>query len=157
MTTTISNKVLVQNWTDQEASLSKIKSAYTETEVLFSPVPSSNQELEEILSYIRKNLFCNSLRVSSVEALFHLNTNKKLKLMLKNALQGRSLQSFIVYHRITLGKRLLLETDVLVSLIAYNLGYESAEAFIVRFNKYYGMYPAHFRKNKASMLRCLSG
>ncbi|MBL7978032.1 MAG: helix-turn-helix domain-containing protein [Bacteroidetes Order II. Incertae sedis bacterium] len=133
-----------QNWIEQETIISEIKTAYLNAELFFAPVPTDST-LAEITDFIRKSIFCQELRVSVIEETFHLCQNRKLKLLLRNALHGMSLQGFLTHHRIALAKKLLLETHFSVAVIAFSCGYDTLEGFEARFKKRNAYAPSTFR------------
>ena len=63
----------------------------------------------------------------------------------KLADEGQSFTEILVDARMTLALILLQVTDVSISEIAYQVGYESASRFSVRFKKRFGFSPTEMR------------
>lgn len=87
-----------------------------------------------------------SVSVADLRKEFDLSRNAALRLYLKDCIEGHSLQSFITYHRIELSKRLLLETQADITTVALSVGYETLEAFLMRFKSKTQMTPRAFRE-----------
>lgn len=59
---------------------------------------------------------------------------------------GTTLVDYINQERLSLGQRLLLQTDLPISMIAQNIGFDSSSYFTMLFRKFSGMTPREYRK-----------
>ncbi|MCI7813200.1 MAG: helix-turn-helix domain-containing protein [Lachnospiraceae bacterium] len=65
---------------------------------------------------------------------------------------GTTLSNYISNEKIQFAQRMLLQTDLPVSVIAQNLGFESSSYFTALFRKKTGMTPREYRKNRGLVL-----
>lgn len=62
---------------------------------------------------------------------------------------GRGIKEFIIYHRLELAKRLLRRESLLVSQVAFAVGYASSSGFSATFSRWHGCSPSTFQKTSA--------
>jgi two-component system response regulator YesN len=64
---------------------------------------------------------------------------------------GQSLNSYINSEKIYFSQKMLLQTDLPISMIAQNLGFETSSYFTALFRKMTGMTPREFRKKRTGV------
>lgn len=64
---------------------------------------------------------------------------------------GQSLNSYINSEKIYFSQKMLLQTDLPISMIAQNLGFETSSYFTALFRKMTGMTPREFRKKESDV------
>lgn len=98
--------------------------------------------LENALDYIHNNYYTNLSR-EDIAASVYLNPDYFTKLFKQKI--GKSLTEYINDYRIKVAKKLLVETEMAISLVAMETGFENISYFSTIFKKVTGMTPNHFR------------
>lgn len=110
---------------------------------------SYQKRINRMVIYITEHLDENpSLETLSEEAGFspyHFHRIAK-------AFLGETIGNFIVRKRVETAARLLKETDLPVSEIAYQVGYDVPSSLSKAFKLFYGMTPNEYRKNKINLI-----
>lgn len=100
-------------------------------------------EMADIINYIVKNYY-NDLDIDQICKKFDINQNslnKSLKFYV-----DKTFDDYINYMRVINAARLLLQSDDLVSVIAYKVGFNTTKTFYRNFKKIYSINPNDFRK-----------
>ncbi|MFO3665912.1 helix-turn-helix transcriptional regulator [Anaerococcus sp. ENR0831] len=100
-------------------------------------------EMDDIINYIVKNYY-NDLDIDQICKKFDINQNslnKSLKFYV-----DKTFDDYINYMRVINAARLLLQSDDLVSVIAYKVGFNTTKTFYRNFKKIYSINPNDFRK-----------
>lgn len=107
--------------------------------------PVKSDRVNEILTYIRQNVYNNNL--IKIDALAeHFNMSKNYISIFFKKHTGEPLQQCIMNYRIKLVENRLLRSDFTVTEIAYQLGFTDESHLIRLFKKHYGKSPGEFRK-----------
>lgn len=112
---------------------------------LYSSIKITDQDLRNALSYINNN-YNQKITLPEVASLVHLNPcyfSQKFK-----TLTGRGFKEYLTSIRITQSEKLLLETNLSMSEIAYKCGFESSNYYGDAFKKIYNISPTAFRQKK---------
>ncbi len=102
--------------------------------------------IETAQDYIARHIASGELSRQSIAADIHVSESYLSHLFQKQT--GLSLTDYIVSQRMKLGRSLILETTMPISLVAAKTGYNSASYFIRAFRKEYGMTPSEYRKRE---------
>ena len=109
---------------------------------------SSPEELiEAIHDYLMEHI-SERITIEELSKRFLMNSTT-----LKKAFKARYSTSIALHmkeHRMELAKKLLIETDDSIQIIAGKTGYESQSRFTQAFKESFGMLPTEYRKNKRS-------
>lgn len=100
-------------------------------------------EMDDIINYLVKNYY-NDLDIDQICKKFDINQNslnKSLKFYV-----DKTFDDYINYMRVINAARLLLQSDDLVSVIAYKVGFNTTKTFYRNFKKIYAINPNDFRK-----------
>ena len=103
----------------------------------------SYDKMEDIVDYLVNNYYidfkiddiCKKFEISPIQL------NKSLKFYM-----DKSFEDYINYIRVINSAKLLLQTDDLVSVIAYKVGFNTTKTFYRNFKKIYEINPNDFRK-----------
>lgn len=107
-------------------------------------VPSQKNELDkEIISYIQQN-YCNEISLSNLSACFHLS-EKYLSRYFKEHFQI-SFTQYVKHLRLSHAEQLLIASDMSVTEISYQCGFQNISHFIRTFSKAYHISPLQYRK-----------
>ena len=102
--------------------------------------------IDQILSYIRQNVYeTNLMKVSSLASYFNM-TNSAISLYFKKK-TGESIHHYILMYKLHLIKYRLKNTDFTVSEIAYQLGFTDESHLTRIFKKYNNMTPKKYKNN----------
>lgn len=104
--------------------------------------PPSNPLLYEMINYIKKHYKTN-ISISEIAKEFSLTPNYCGHLFKKT--MGMSVNTYLNTLRLNHACNALLNTDLPISEIAYESGFNSLEYFHVTFKKFYGVTPAKYR------------
>lgn len=99
--------------------------------------------MNKVIGIIEKNLLSPELNVNMLCREMHLSRpilDKKIK-----GVTGNSPREFIESIKMKQAIRLLQESSMNISEIAYELGFSSPKYFTLRFKKIYGVNPSHFK------------
>lgn len=98
--------------------------------------------IQEAKNYIKEQLY---QPISLVDVAEYLHVNKSyLSTVFKNN-TGENISIYINNEKVKEAKKLLLETELLVTEIAEKLGYNTTKYFIEKFSKSTGITPAKYR------------
>ena len=79
----------------------------------------------------------------------HSNVFRKVK-----AISGLSISEFIRYIRLKKAAELMIQTDIQVKEVAYNVGIQDARYFREQFSKIFGLNPSDYiKKYRRTFLR----
>ena len=123
-----------------------VKPTYVRTRHSTDIIATEDRELTKAISYIRQN-FRRNIRVEDVVESTILS-RRSLEQRFKNKL-NRSINSEIRRIRVEHISKLLVETDLSISEIAYSLGFSSAEHISRYFQREKGKCLREFRKLKS--------
>ncbi|WP_270252964.1 helix-turn-helix transcriptional regulator [Lactococcus garvieae] len=101
--------------------------------------------IDEAIIYIRRNLY-SELFVSDVAFELGISTQYLSKIFKK--VTGKNIKYFIQSEKIKESKFLLINTDLSIYEISFELGYSSQSLFAKNFKEFYNMTPSLFRKIK---------
>lgn len=99
----------------------------------------------EITQYIGQNL-TNDLSLNQIARQFHFNASYLSSIFRRY--MGIGLKEYIIKERIEKAKYLLNNTDLKVSQIALQCGYEDNSYFVQLFKRHTGLSPSQYRKGK---------
>ena len=102
---------------------------------------------KEMISYIQQN-FMEKISLKEFGEQFHLS-EKYISRYFKEHFHI-TLSQYITHLRLEYAKQLLQDTDIPVTEIAMQSGYQNVSYFIRSFKKTYGVSPLKYRKNKSS-------
>jgi YesN/AraC family two-component response regulator len=100
--------------------------------------------ISSVIDVINANLFSQNLNVNMLCQELNISRtllDKKLK-----GITGSSPREFIENIKLKQAARLLKDSDMNVSEIAYELGYSSPKYFTLRFKKMFGVTPTDYKK-----------
>lgn len=121
------------------------KDALTIIEALESKRNHANNELKErIMKYIQNNFSAPDIYADSIAERFNVSRNFVYSLVRSET--GKSLNDYIEYLRINKAVELLKSTNMPVSDIAIECGYNSTNTFYKVFKKIYNVSPSTFRR-----------
>lgn len=100
---------------------------------------------KEMISYIQQN-FMEKISLKEFSEQFHLS-EKYISRYFKEHFHI-TLSQYITHLRLEHAKQLLQDTDIPVTEIAMQSGYQNVSYFIRSFKKTYGVSPLKYRKNK---------
>jgi YesN/AraC family two-component response regulator len=60
---------------------------------------------------------------------------------------GTTIANYLIHHRLTVAKRLLIDTKKSISTIGYDVGFNNPSYFVSKFKSLYGLTPKEFRMN----------
>ncbi|WP_320046223.1 AraC family transcriptional regulator [uncultured Ilyobacter sp.] len=110
----------------------------------------TNKELKKIVEYIDYNID-NDLSVAQIKREFGLNKNNLASLFNNNL--EMSPTKYIINKKLEKASRLLLETDLSVTDIAFRLNFSSGSKFSSHFKKKYSLTPLQFKKKFEKLIR----
>lgn len=111
---------------------------------------SRDPEVAKALAFIHKRLH-RPLEVK--EVVCEVNLSRRRLYDRFRASTGKSLSAYIRDRRLASFARLLIETNLTVSEIAYAMGYESETNIARSFKKHFGMPPAAYRRQHGGQVR----
>lgn len=101
------------------------------------------EKMEDIIDYLVNNYYQN-LKIDNICQKFAISQNqlnKSLKFYV-----DKSFDDYINYVRVINAAKLLLQSDDLVSVIAYKVGFNTTKTFYRNFKKIYAINPNDFRQ-----------
>lgn len=101
------------------------------------------ETLEAIRDYIKEQVQLGNIPPIAEIAEYFKITIQRLRIIHKRE-YGHSLQSFITTERLTVGADRLINTDLPITTIAQDLGYDT-NTFLRQFKMYYNLTPSEFR------------
>lgn len=101
--------------------------------------------IQRIIRYINHNIYSH-ISVRQLAELFHVNESYLSKLF--SCQVKTSLSNYILTRKIDEAKRLLINTDMPLSSISYQLSFSSQAHFQKAFKKISGMTPGEYRKKQ---------
>ncbi len=102
-----------------------------------------NDFMSRLIGVVEQNLLSPDLNVNLLCKEMHISRpilDKKIK-----GITGNSPREFIENIKMKQAVRLLQESQMNISEIAYELGFSSPKYFAIRFKKIYGVNPSHFK------------
>ena len=102
---------------------------------------------KEMVSYIQQN-FTGKILLKEFGEQFHLS-EKYISRYFKEHFHI-TISQYVTYLRLEHAKQLLQDTDIPVTEVAMQSGYQNVSYFIRSFKKTYGVSPLKYRKNKSS-------
>jgi len=106
-------------------------------------VENDKRIIESIKEYIKANAG-EDLTVASIASVFHYSSAYLSKIY--KDYSGEKLSSYIMRQKLSTAKKMLLETDNSIHVIAMALGYQSSQAFGRAFRRELSMTPQEFRR-----------
>ncbi|MCD8013707.1 MAG: response regulator [Lachnospiraceae bacterium] len=111
------------------------------------PVYSIQERIREVLRYLDENMDRMISRREAAKYVF-LNEDYFSRMFLKET--GMRYKEYLLKHKMDYAGKLLVETDLPVTLIASKVGYENFTNFSKMFRKVMGVTPTDYRKNGSS-------
>lgn len=106
-------------------------------------ISTRDSVLNDILHYIHCN-YAENITLESIAPLFGYNRSYLGKIFTKK--MGQNFNSYVDTVRIEQSKKMLLQDDAKVYIIAERIGYKNVDYFHIKFRKYVGMSPSEYRK-----------
>ena len=103
----------------------------------------TTNRLEVIQTYV-KNHYQEKIKLSEVADMLHMNEQAFSRFFSKT--MSKPFFSYLNEYRVNISSRLIIETDLQMSEVAYKCGYDSLPFFYKQFKKYKGYTPLEFRK-----------
>ena len=100
--------------------------------------------VREILSYLQQN-YDKDLSNEQISSEFGYHSFYLNRMVKKYT--GQTLHQALLRERISVAKRLLLQSDLSISVVAQEAGFSDRSQFCTAFRKYVGVTPATFRKD----------
>jgi AraC-like DNA-binding protein len=119
------------------------------------PVLTEAGEWERVLSFLQNNYFDPELNLQKVAAELGFSESRLSRLINEHNPDG--FRSLIHDLRIMEAKRLLSETTLNISEIAFKLGYAASSHFNREFKQRLGVTPSNFRKERSDALGEVTG
>ncbi|WP_319205083.1 AraC family transcriptional regulator [uncultured Ilyobacter sp.] len=110
----------------------------------------TNKELKKIVAFIDYNID-NDLSVAQIKREFGLNKNNLASLFNNNL--EMSPTKYIINKKLEKASKLLLESDLSVTDIAFKLNFSSGSKFSSHFKKKYSLTPLQFKKKFEKLIR----
>ena len=128
--------------------LSKIDEFETLTTPGFLPILNrkANNRIDKVYDYVQKN-HSQKIKLNEVSSLVSMG-NEAFCRFFKKAL-NKSFFAFVNEYRVNLSCKMLIETNMQISQIAYACGYESLPFFYRQFKKFMECSPLVYRKKYA--------
>jgi two-component system response regulator YesN len=142
----------VQNVQNSLFSLQEIQDYYTQlftniAEMLKTEsVYATDDVVEKIKTYVKRN-YKNDITVEYLSSLFYMNRSYCSHLFREKT--GEKFVDYMNKVRIEKAKQLLLVSDKKMYQIAKAVGYDNVKYFFRIFNKFEGMTPEQFRREKS--------
>ena len=105
---------------------------------------------KEMVSYIQQN-YTGTISLKEFGEQFHLS-EKYISRYFKEHFHI-TLSQYVAYLRLEHAKQLLQDTDIPITEIALQSGYQNVSYFIRSFKKTYGVSPLKYRKNKLTIIK----
>lgn len=127
-----------------------------ETEILtavdFSPNLNlkTNYRIDKVYNYVQEH-YNKKIRLQDVSQLVSMGNEAFCRFFKKTL--NKSFTTFINEYRISMACKLLLETNMQVSQIAYQCGYESLPFFYRQFHKFMNCSPLTYKKESLKLRR----
>jgi len=116
---------------------------YKTTESDFFTSHTINQKrIQPVLDYIRNN-YKSNLSLAEVSNILHMSTSRFRHYF--KEITNFNFKEYIFYLRIAEAERMLLETEMSISDIAFSVGFSNQNQFYTLFNKYVQTSPAKYR------------
>lgn len=111
---------------------------------LVKPNPNWPLHIQQALTCINKNLLNFHITIGWVKNECHIH-NKSFSAQFSFYV-GMLPKSYLLNHRILIGKQLLKKTDLPITIIAFHLGFQSLSAFSNTFKAKVGVQPSEWKK-----------
>src|SRR5690606_23436161 len=102
-----------------------------------------NQRINTVYNFVREN-YREKITLREVAGLVHMNDEAFSRFFSKT--MRKPFFAFLNEYRITMARKLLMETDMQVARIGFSCGYDSLPFFYRQFTRYAGMPPQAYRK-----------
>jgi len=107
------------------------------------PIISEKERIDSILSYIRQHILDKEhLKIKTIASEFYMSPHYVSVFIKKHA--GISIQQYVIQYKLKMAERLLKQTNLSISEIAYKTGFTDSSHFNRIFKKYRGMNPSEF-------------
>jgi two-component system, response regulator YesN len=120
-----------------EYTISIIKEFVEENEVISNPVDKTKKYIENHIS--------EEISMDDIAQNVHLNPDYLTRIFKKDV--GVSISRYIIYRKMDIAKRLLLETDESIGEIALKVGYYNYSSFNRIFTKFVSMSPQQYKNS----------
>ncbi len=127
----------------REAASALLK--YALIELIRAPREAASEAVTAVTEYIRRHYADASLDNKRIAGQFSYHPYHLSTLMKRST--GKTLNAFLVDHRIKIAKDLLLTTDLDVNTVAWKCGFNSTAYFIKQFKAHVGTTPRQYAKN----------
>lgn len=130
-----------------DAGLAKVMDAFTifcnmNMSILHTKLGTNNQVIVNVKEYIQKN-FQSDINIISIATRININPDYLGKLFRKYT--GMGLMEYLTNVRIETAKKMIVSTDIKISEIARNVGFNDFSYFANRFKKATGDLPSKYR------------
>jgi len=108
------------------------------------PIISEKEKIDNILSYVRKHILDKErIKIKAIASEFYMSPHYVSVFIKKHA--GISIQQYVIQYKLKMAERLLKQTNLSISEIAYKTGFSDSSHFNRIFKKYKGMNPSEFQ------------
>ena len=104
--------------------------------------------IEEIIHYVEQNYYRNISLRELAENKYFINYSYCSRLFSQET--GMTFSKYVIQYRLEKAKILLLNDNMKINYIAFEVGYNDVSHFIQSFKKTYGMTPEEYRIRKKS-------
>lgn len=105
--------------------------------------------IDKVKAIILDNLSDQNFGVRELSSLLHLSSSQTLRKI--KAATGKSVNQYIRELRLEKAAKLIKETDLTASEIAFQVGFNSASYFNNTFNKYFGITPGEYKTRNINL------
>lgn len=106
-----------------------------------------NEKFKELISYIEEN-YQHIITVERAAEIVNLSSSHFCRTFKK--ITGKTLVEYINLYRVNVAERLLLETDIPITQITFEIGFSSINYFSKVFKDYKSISPSQYRKQVKS-------
>lgn len=105
--------------------------------------PHKHRASQIIDTYFTSRSSDRDASLGELSNLLHLSERQTERKLLK--LTGRSFKALLLEHRMTVARDMILNSNIKLSEVAYNVGYSSYDVFFKAFTKHFGFSPSSLR------------
>lgn len=101
--------------------------------------------MQKALTYIQRN-FKNKINLSDVSKYVNISPNYFSKMFHETI--GVTFKTYVINQKMSFARKLLLNSDFMITEIAYEIGYTSLTSFCRDFKNRFGVSPIEYKKSK---------
>ena len=109
-------------------------------------IEKKDEVIEDIVNYVRVNYYRNISLRDLAENKYFMNYSYLSRLFSQKL--GISFSKFLIDFRLSKSKRLLDDPSLLITQVAFEVGYNDVSHYIQSFRKAYGVTPEEYRNGK---------